>query len=87
MKGVWPRSTYTVGNLLPASTASPFPFVAEAILIHVDNTLAALFGQSSHGIRSIAEFLQGSWSVPVHDDVHVCEELFKLLASSFGLQV
>lgn len=77
--------TYAVGNLLPASTPSPFPFVTKAVLIHIDDALPALFSQISHGIRSVPEFLQSTRSIPVHDDVHICEELLEFLAAGFGL--
>lgn len=81
------KATYAVGNLLPASTTSPFPFIAEAVLVDVNDALPALLSQSSHGIGSIPEFLQCAGSVPVHDDVHVCEELLELLAAGLCLQV
>jgi hypothetical protein len=79
--------TYAVGNLLPPSSAGPFAFVSEAVLVHVDDALAALFGQSCHGLCSISELIQSSRAVTIYDDIDIVQELLELLASGLSLQV
>lgn len=79
--------TYAVCNLLPSSSASPFAFVSEAVLVHIDDALAALLGQSCHRLCSVSELIQSSRAVTIYDDVDIIQEFLELLASGLGLQV
>ena len=79
--------TYAICDLLPSSAASPLALISEAVFIHVNNAFSALLGQRSHGLCSIAKLIQCSGTVAIYDDIHVIQELLKLLSSSLGLQI
>lgn len=81
------EQTYAVCNLLPSGTACPLAFVTEAVLIHIDDSLAAFLGQFGEFLRPVSKFLERTGAIAIHEDVCVRQQLFKSTPSLIGFQI
>ena len=81
------EGTYAVSNLLPPWSSGPFTLISKAVFIHVDNTLATLFRHGGESIRAVAQFFQGSGSIPINKNIRICNKFFELTSSFHRLQI
>jgi hypothetical protein len=79
--------TYTVCNLLPSSAASPLAFISEAVLVHINNSLSALLGQSGHGLSPVSKLVKSTGAITIDNDIDIIQKLLKLFTSSLALQI
>lgn len=55
----------------------PLTTVAKAVLVHIHDALSSLFSERSHKLRPVAQLLQSTRPVPIHNHVDLFYQLLE----------